>query len=183
MRVFIAFQVNKEVRNQLHRLQLDLQALNRRQKLRWTNPVGFHVTVEFLGQKSLEEVKQISAVLDQVAAEATPFNLWLARIGGFPNASAPKVIHVRVQDEKNEAARLRHQILLPLGISEKAHPWQPHITVARNPQGKYVDGLSLVKCEPITWGIESMYLIKSELQPNGPKYTIISTHNFGQAKL
>lgn len=53
--------------------------------------------------------------------------------------------------------------------------FNPHLTLGRNKFGDKIVGLDKINVEKIFWQVESVELIKSDLFPSGPQYTILQS--------
>jgi 2'-5' RNA ligase len=96
--------------------------------LRWTAPESWHITLQFLGNTSQEQYACVVAQLR--ALHSPPVPICLEALGCFDRAG---ILLARV--------RLTPELLLlqervtaasqPCGFVPEAHPYQPHITLAR----------------------------------------------------
>jgi 2'-5' RNA ligase len=86
-------------------------------------------------------------------------------------------------DKLNQLVTAVHDGLHPLGFPREEKKFHPHITMARAkyPQKKTPDISSFLNTtyDPIPFRIQKIQFISSELFPNGPVYTILGTHFFG----
>lgn len=187
IRAFIAFKVSDEVKDELFRIQEELKKTNPIKStafsdgVNWSNPAGFHVTVEFLGEIEQNRVEEIKNILIKLAPNYHPFSYWLDRIDTFPNKTNPRVINVRVEEEGRVGYSFQENLLKELrqiGLGQDEHPWKPHITLARNKNNEFIEGLDAVKLKKVVWRVDSVELIKSDLLPQGPEYMTLGIFFF-----
>jgi len=93
--------------------------------------------------------------------------------------NSEELTHVEGLDKDKKIQK----ILNPLGFPKNEKKYHPHITIARAkyPQKKTPDISTFLNTsfDPIPFPIKKVQFISSELFPNGPVYTILSTHFFG----
>ena len=158
----------------------------------WANPAGFHVTVEFLGEigeNILEDVIPprgrdhaygVKKILKDVTPKYSAMNFYLDEVAAFPNKANPRVVNVRVGEEGRVGESFQNDLnkeLRKIGLGQDSRLWKPHITLARNKNGEFINGLDSVKLKKVVWKVESVELIKSDLLPNGPRYTVLFSCN------
>jgi len=173
MRLFIAFPISQEVKNELESAFVSLRQTTA-DRLKWTSEDGWHITVAFLGDIDVVETQCIASlreVIETVCKKYRPMNFRLDKIDGFPNIENPNVIVAKAIDESGMASQLQKELvdkLRKIGIEIENRLWKPHITIARNKMGERVTGLDKVKIEPIRWKVNEVILFESELWPSGP---------------
>ncbi len=179
-RVFIAFPISNEAKDELQRIQNELEPLNRRGRIRWSKPEGMHITLAFLGEINEEKIENIKKILENILKKYSGFSYWLSQIDAFPDKEQANVIVVKVAEEGRASAKIQSELALELkkiGLYCDNHPWHPHITLGRNKSHHHVDGLNSVKVGKIVWKVDKIELIKSELSSEGPKYTILESYS------
>lgn len=179
-RVFIAFPVSSEAKEELQKIQNELEPLNRHGRIRWTKPEGMHVTLEFLGEITTDFVTRIAQILKTLSTKYMTFKFKLESVDAFPNKYEPKVIVVKVKDEAGDSYRLQkelHNELQALNLKLDNKNWHPHITLGRNKFHHHVQGLNTIEVKKIVWEVDKVELIESELLPDGPRYKVLSTHS------
>ena len=93
-----------------------------------------HLTVQFLGDVSPEQLDAILPALREAAAGFPAFDLTLAGVGAFPSADRPRVVWVGATDGADRAralARCVAEALTPLGFPPDAGEFVPHQTLFR----------------------------------------------------
>ena len=155
-------------------------------KVRWIKRDQLHLTLKFMGDTPEGSIDDVRGVMQKIANQMTPFKIFIQGVGCFPKIERPRVIWVGLDgqiDKLNHLVTAVHDGLHPLGFPREEKEFHPHITMARAkyPQKKTPDISSFLNTtyEPIPFRIEKIQFISSELFPNGPVYTILGTHFFG----
>jgi 2'-5' RNA ligase len=141
----------------------------------------FHLTLKFLGDTDRNTVDHIVRTIADVAQQHTSFDVELARVDAFPRRERPSVIWVGLSpiEPLIELAGDLESRLEPIGFPRESRPFQPHVTIARikgRPPRELADLFELYGTE--TFGTETVrqiHLYQSELRPQGPEYTVLST--------
>ncbi|MEA1881455.1 MAG: RNA 2',3'-cyclic phosphodiesterase [Candidatus Marinimicrobia bacterium] len=155
-------------------------------KIRWVRKDQLHLTLKFLGDTTQDYIEKIRLTMQKIADQSNPFNLTIKGTGCFPKIERPRVMWAGINGEVDKLNKLVEAIqndLDPLGFPKDSHAYHPHITLgrARYPQKNTPDISQFLKTtfDLIQFRIEKVQFISSELFPNGPVYTILSTHFFG----
>ncbi len=184
IRTFIAIPVPEPV----FRLQDMLKSTvpEKTGKIRWVRKDQLHLTLKFLGDTSEDSIDDVRKVMQKIAGQSTPFEMVIENTGCFPKVERPRVMWAGLDGELEKLNQLVNQVqngLDPLGFPKDEKGYHPHITLARAkyPQKKTPDISTFLKTtyDPIPFRIEKVQFISSELFPNGPVYSILSTHFFG----
>jgi RNA 2',3'-cyclic 3'-phosphodiesterase len=104
--------------------------------LRWAEPIGWHVTLAFLGAMSPAQADRVAAVLRGVATSNPAFTLPTGGVGAFPSRRAARVAWYRVHDDGRLAAMaeaLRSELRI------EAAPFRAHVTLARSSGRRAID--------------------------------------------
>lgn len=139
-----------------------------------------HITLKFLGEIGEDAVSEAKTLLRGVVFPK--FKAKLASVGVFPNESYMRVIWVGAEPEEQFKA-LFEQIeskLKPLlskhGIKND-FDFKAHITLARVKFVKDKEGfkraLKEIKVEKKEFDVNSFFLMKSALTPEGPVYEVV----------
>ena len=172
MRVFIAIKVPEAIKEEISELQRDLDAQN----VRWVAPKNIHLTLKFLGEVPDGQIEAIADAMKSSLPEIKPFNIsFEEEVDGFPNLNRPRVLWIGVKQGKVELIELMQKLnreLSSLGFVAETRKSVPHLTIGRVKKVGRGFGLATLKVCP-TFLAERVYLIKSELTPQGPIYTDI----------
>ena len=127
MRLFIAIQLNDEMKDALVRIQNAMK----RQGVRgnFTRRENLHLTLAFIGEYS--DVELVREVIDQIDFDG--FEIGLDGIGAFGNLWWAGINSADDEELKSVAKRLRHG-LADSGIPFDRKKFSPHITLVRKAQ-------------------------------------------------
>ncbi len=183
LRLFVAVDLPRRVRDAVGRLQGDLRALGLRD-LRWVRPEGIHLTLKFLGDTPAERVPLIEESLGAAVRASAPFRLALGSPGTFGHTRAPRVLWV---DVSGDVARLRElqagveRQLVEAGFAEEEREFSPHLTLARIRQPpspgtaeRVARALEAVSPPNAGFEVEEVVLMRSTLRPEGAVYGRLS---------
>jgi len=134
----------------------------------------FHLTLKFLGEidekKSIEVKKAIESI------KFDPYDITTTSIGIFDDWGNIRTVWLGLKDD-GETKKIYEQLeeeLAKIGFRKEKREFEPHITIARV---KFVENkkeikekIQAIKAEPITFKVERLFFIKSELKPEGPVY-------------
>jgi 2'-5' RNA ligase len=183
MRLFIALDIDEQIRDRIAAFRDEMRALA--SGVRWVGPETFHITLQFLGET--EKVEEIKGAIAKI--NGAPTTVTFRGAGFFPNPQRARVFWVGIDSD----ASLRLLVeaigtaLAPLGFKHDQGPYHPHLTLARagsgrphaRPADKAAPGLQQVraKLETIslpefgTMTAHEFILYQSTLSPTGSRYT------------
>jgi RNA 2',3'-cyclic 3'-phosphodiesterase len=166
MRLFIAIDFNGS-RDALKDVQKDLAAAQGSARISY--PKEYHLTLKFLGD--VQDPQPVIQALQEIRYRS--FKAQLHGIGYFPDARKPRVVWVGVEPKQAFMA-LQQKIEKALNeLFPKDTKFRPHITLGRIKQGR-IDEFNPDMPE-IMVDVNSFKLIMSDLLPDGPKYSTISS--------
>lgn len=186
-RLFIAFPVSPEVEQELRQVQTKFKSLNSQNRIKWVGDEGFHVTIVFLGETDENMIENIKKIFQPKADPPLAgkkyllFTFLLYKIDAFPNQSEPKVIVVKLTEQGSESVNFQHELvkqLQELGLEIEDRRFTPHLTLGRNKFGDKIFGFEKIDINKISWQVNRIELIESELLPSGPSYTVIKSLQF-----
>ena len=152
--------------------------------VRWVSPANLHLTLKFLGDVSEERLPALRAAIAAAAAGGSPFTLTLRGAGVFPSPERPRVIWVGAgagAARLTELALSVEAAVTPLGFAPEGRPFAPHLTVGRiayrTPDREGLRRLLDSACDREwgEWVVPAVHLVRSELFPRGPIYSILQT--------
>ena len=192
IRAFLAVELSQELRADLATVQQELKhriepEMKRDTRISWVQPASLHLTIKFLGNTDEQVIAPLRDALEQAIGSQMAVNVPLERLGAFPRPQSPRVLWVGPSEnwEKGlEAKRITEihgaieQVCEGFSFLRETRPLSPHLTLARIKVGGRQVGVALaqggVLDRPISLGslaIETVVLMKSELQPTGSVYT------------
>jgi 2'-5' RNA ligase len=182
IRAFIAVQLPSDVKQEMGLVADVLAGQIPERSVRWVKPDLMHITLRFLGETAVSKLDAISQAIDNAAKNQAPLKLHLHGTGCFPNAKRPRVIWVGLAGQVPELAAFKRNLdggLVDLGWEMEKRPFKPHLTLGRVKDAKKLRGLSWdvdVKEKEIP--VTAVYLIESQLTPQGSIYTVRHTAHF-----
>jgi len=192
IRTFLAIELPQELRAELAALQQELKQriepeMKREVRISWVQPNKMHLTIKFLGDMDEQVIDPLLGAIEQAMGSQLSVNVPFERIGAFPRPQSPRVLWAgppesweRGVDGKRvaEIHSAIEQACEGVGFLREAKPFSPHLTLARIKAGECLVGGVLTKSgvmdRPLLLGslmMESVVLMKSELQPTGSVYT------------
>jgi len=181
-RIFIAINLPSDVKKQLNLYKDKWQEL----PAKWTNSNNIHITLEFLGNLTDEELGEVCVAVKEVAQIHNSFNISLNKIIYGPlKKIPPRMIWVKGEVSK-ELTLLKNDLQRSLLEIVRFVPdtgiFLPHITLAR------ISAWEWRKIEPeerpdvdenidFIFTVESIEVMESILKKGGPEYTVVESHN------
>lgn len=129
-RCFVAVPIGADLRSALARAVGGWAATPEGERLRWTDPDGWHVTLAFLGSTDPERVPAIAGAVEDAVAGVDPFELATGAVGAFPSPNAARVVIYRIADPDERLAQLALAVREALHVDDGS-PFRAHITLAR----------------------------------------------------
>ena len=99
----------------------------------WTNPTNWHVTLFFLGATPESQVAILEQLIGKAFSDLQPFTSQLSGVGVFPEKGKPRVIWMSLDNLQplNAGYALLAELLLKNEFHFDPKPLKPHLTVAR----------------------------------------------------
>lgn len=172
MRLFIAVELPKDVLDHFEFLQSKLKSNMVDQTFSWHQ----HITLKFLG--NLDSADEVIGLLKKVSFDS--FEVSLSKSGVFPSEDNVRVVWVGVEPEKPlvDLQKKVDDVLAPLSIRND-HEFHPHITLSRvkfvKDKLEFKKILRMMHPDQIKFSVDSFKLIKSDLTPMGPIYTVLAS--------
>lgn len=175
-RVFIALTFEDEVIKEVARIQEILGSWKFHGKL--TELENLHLTLKFLGEIDEKRLNDVRDVLKSIKEKS--FEGKLDHAGVFNVKGNPKIVWIKLNGKG--IFDLQKKIDEALSIYfNKEERFMSHLTIARikyvNDKigfKKYVENMGV---KEISFKIKSFQLIKSELKPSGPVYTVLEEYS------
>ncbi len=185
MRVFIAIDIDEQIRKGLGRLQNELQSKVdiKRGDVKWVNPDRMHLTLKFLGEINDRQVVDVCDITKEVASRHESFELDVETVGYFGGRSA-RVLWVGVGQNCENLLQLQSDLEQQLSLAgwpKETRKFSGHLTLCRVRNSK-----AGVKLAQVTEGYkdfklgtipaDSVSVYQSELTPKGPVYTVLGNY-------
>ncbi|MEZ0344694.1 MAG: RNA 2',3'-cyclic phosphodiesterase [Caldimicrobium sp.] len=183
VRAFLAIDLPKELKKKLS--ELSKIEPPGRAKLKWVEEENFHITLHFFGNITEKLAEKILKKCKEAFEEVFPFTLEITEIGFFANKGIPRVIWMGVEDPSENLLKIHKAlkgVLKKLKLEESKEGFHPHITLFRIKKldelesfQRFFEDLKRASqgYRGLKIPVREIILFKSELSPNGPKYTPI----------
>lgn len=175
-RCFIAIPLPEEIKNELYFIKEDIKKLYPKAEIKYVAEKESHLTLEFLGEISDEQIEIAKEVINEASQSFSPFVYFLEKVSAFPILEQAKIIIVSLREDGSLGLRVQRFIsdkLKAKGLALTDRAFTPHLTLGRV---KKEDGLDLsklldLKVEPLFFLAKEIVLYESELRLEGPHYT------------
>ena len=187
MRTFVAIELDEHCRSRLRSAIETLSSVAG--GVRWVRPDAIHLTLKFMGELPEQDLPVAVSCMGSVTAEAEPFSMLLSGLSGFPPTGVPKVIHVMVEEPTGALQSLQRgmesALTRQLRIKREERRFIPHVTLGRvrkRAECPRLEGLhaALPDQEFGQVMVDSIVMMKSDLNPSGPIYTVLQRFPLGQ---
>ena len=178
-RIFIAINLPEDIKKQL----VDHQSKWLDLPCRWTKKDNLHITLEFLGYLTDEELMELSQKTKEMASEKKVFDIHLNKICYGPPDKKPysgtKPLTGRLDKVENRPPRM----VWVVGERIKELNLTPHITLGR------IKTWQFRQIEPeerpevneeidLTFEVKSIEIMESQLKKGGPEYILLESCPF-----
>lgn len=185
-RIFCAIELPADLRARLQDHVRQLRAEVPDVAASWTRIENVHLTLKFFGNVAVKRIEKISAAVSSVIKQFSTFEIEIGCTGVFPKASRPQVLWIGVNDPSGKLAELQHLLeteFAVAGFEKEGRAFNPHLTIARirRPEGarQLAEAHLRTEFKPQQLKIHELIVFRSELSPQGSKYTSISRHRSG----
>lgn len=186
VRCFVCVELGQPVRERLSRWVARFRPMA--PELRWVRDDAYHITLKFCGEIPYTHLYKLENALEHGLnlKRIRAFPLELAGVGAFPGFRQPRVLWAGIGGEDYQVQRVASVVesaAVAAGIEREKRPFHPHVTLARVPPTAElpVGVLREMNNSSGSWGewsVSSITLMRSELLPEGPRYTPISILEF-----
>jgi 2'-5' RNA ligase len=182
-RVFIAINLPEEIKKQLAKYENKWPEL----PAKWTPKDNLHITLEFLGDLTDQEIGDTCQIVKEVVKNHKSFSINLTKVlYGPPQKNPPRMIWVEGEKSKeleNLKSDLQECLLEKVRFRpEEGRGFSPHITLARISEWEFkkMDSEEIPEINEnidLNFSVESIEVMESQLKRGGPQYTILESHN------
>ncbi|MGA9780347.1 MAG: RNA 2',3'-cyclic phosphodiesterase [Verrucomicrobiia bacterium] len=188
-RLFVAISIPEAIRNEMIRVQHELQPVAPQGVVRWTKPEQFHLTLRFFGDVSSDCLTALRESVRAVCSGESALHLQAQGVGFFPNARSPRVIWIGITDGENRLADFQRKIedaVQPFSAGPGSERFAGHVTLGRFNQHKWLDineliagGETMKSWKFGEWTVREVEIIRSELLATGSRYTLLAAIRLG----
>lgn len=155
------------------------------ERISWTRPEQYHVTIRFLGDTGIDSVRRISAALKADMEVPNARKVELSGLASFGPRKRPRVIWTGFE-EKVFFGSLKEDldhVLDSCGIPMEDQPFRAHLTLGRirslKDQGNFHGVLQEMQRDFAgTVLFDRMVFFRSILGPSGPEYQVLEELRF-----
>ncbi len=161
----------------------DIRSGLKGEKIKWTLPSQFHITLQFLGDTETSDIKNINYCIEEITKKFNPFTLKVGGPGVFKNMSNPRVFWLDIQTSST-IGELKMQLdksIEIFGYKPDSRPFKPHLTIGRIKNIKDTENLSHIIeryknaiFQEIV--IDHVVFYESILKKEGPEYVVLERH-------
>lgn len=176
IRSFIAIELDDSLKHTLKAVQVSLA--RELPEFRWVDVNGIHLTLKFLGEVEESKLKEVHAQLAEICQTINFFTIRLKSVGCFLRGGGHGIVWVGVEElvELSRFHQLVEESMNRLGFEKEKQRFKPHLTLGRSKTIKDKARLHKVvekrkDCEIGVLRVDSVSLMKSELRPQGARYT------------
>jgi 2'-5' RNA ligase len=181
IRIFLAITLPDEIKSALADASRKLQTSSA--DVKWVKSENFHITIKFLGDVKPDMLNTITECIRAVLCEVKSFNVRISGVGAFMKSGAPNIIWAGIQQDSGRLGTISGKIddsLSTLGFEKENRSFSAHITLGRARSARGAEKLRdlLISMKDINIGfmkVNSISIMKSDLKPDGPVYSILNT--------
>jgi len=192
IRAFIAIDLTAEIQQRLEDVMVNYKAQLGSVPIRWVPAGNIHLTLKFLGDVSIANLKILTDMLQTEISGHHQFEISIGGSGAFPSPHRPRVIWIGVEAPQ-ELIAVQNGIetsTAHLGYAREERAFSPHLTlgrVSRNATSQDVrmisKALDLIKVGFLgATCVQKIHLYRSDLQPTGAVYTQIFSASLNDKK-
>ncbi len=186
IRTFIGFELPENIISAIGSVQEGLKSYGL--KVRWVRPKNIHLTLKFLGDIKVFDIKNVGQVITESVKENGPISLQAKGIGLFPGIKRPRVIWIGLAGQMEPLIGLQKNLdenLERIGFPKENRPFKGHLTLGRikgklNPKTLADAIKEFERFESEVFDLSRIILFKSELTPKGSIYTELMSASLGQ---
>ena len=185
MRVFIAIDLDDEIRAGLGDLQQQLQnkADIKKGDVKWVAPKNIHLTLKFLGEIRDKQVVDVCNIVKDVASRHKSFELDIESVGCFGGKSA-RILWVGIGKGIDSLLQLQkdlEQQLASSGWPTEQREFTGHLTLCRVKNTRAGVELAAMTEDYKDFKLgtilaDSISVYQSQLTPSGPMYTVLGNY-------
>ncbi len=178
IRSFVAVPTPPMIIERIMALMTDLRSVP--SDVKWEHAEKLHITLKFLGSMEESDLQSFSALLSEKARTISPFEYAYEGIGAFPNLEHPRVYWVGTSDARALIGLngIVEQLARRFSVAQDDRPFHPHVTIGRAKGSRGINLLTArvksLTFEPVAAHCSEILLMKSDLEPTGSRYSVLS---------
>lgn len=171
--------IGDAVRLTLARIQDELRRTH--PGIKWVAPENIHLTLAFLGDIFPEQTGPLAGELDGATRNIRPFTCTAEGLGTFGPPQSPRVVWAGINqgaDALIELQKVVAETVCKFGLKPEDRLFHPHLTLARVKFARTSRHLrerlaSMPAPSPVAFQVSAVQLMRSQLLPAGPTYTVV----------
>jgi 2'-5' RNA ligase len=186
LRSFIAIELPDTAKSALENIQRGFGKCGA--DVRWVNAENIHLTLKFLGNIKEEMVDDIVGIIESACSLINRFELKIKGLGMFPNSRSPRVLWVGISGggDLYDLQKGIENGMASLGFAVENRSFKPHLTLGRFKSRVGIECLRDIvrqheEDDYLTVHVKSVVLMRSDLQPSGPRYYKIAEFPLGRS--
>lgn len=176
-RIFVAVDISADAKRKVSDHVEQLKSEFPKIRAGWEKPEKLHLTLKFPGDTDANQLKNLSEIVGEIAAQIPKFNLQLSETGVFPSQRKARILWIDVKDESESLARI-NEILetecAKIGFAKETRGFKPHLTIARLREPaksqELIEKHLQKEFEPVGFEVGEILIYESRLQPAGSIY-------------
>lgn len=179
VRAFVALELPEALRREIGELQARLRP--RLGSIRLARPEGAHLTLRFLGDTSPAQVEALREPLARAATACPPCALRVRGLGTFPDRGSPRVLWLGLEPPEAvlELQAACERAAVAAGFPREDRAFTPHLTLGRWRERDRRPELPSADLGEAP--VRALVLFRSELRPEGSRYTPLARFPLGAA--
>ena len=178
IRLFVALIIPEEIKEKIVNLRNNV--IPNPFDYHWEKVEKLHLTLKFIGEVEDHLVENIADEISFIS-EFKAFNCTLSNFGFFYSGKIPKILWLglRINEEIFDLTRRLNEKLIKFDIPKEKRKFVPHLTIMRVKKKlntNFINSFENCKLPETEFKTDSVSLIKSELHPDGSKYTKIKNY-------
>jgi len=150
---------------------------------RWTPQHHLHITLNFLGDITQQEIASVCRHLEAQIAISEPFQVELAGMGAFPKPDRPRILWLGVAAGAKAITQIHDRVqnsLQSLGLDADRQKFSPHATLARLKKKRRFSpdvAAEIAQQSQRQFGsfdVSEIVIFESILERSGPRYQPLS---------
>jgi 2'-5' RNA ligase len=186
VRSFLAIELPEEILHKIADIQMCLKKNIQGGVISWVRPEGIHLTLKFFGNIFMDNVVNISRVVENTLADVKPLSLGVKDVGVFPDVIRPRVIWLGINGDVAPLSNIRKAMdpgFHGYGFKREERPFRPHLTLGRIKSPRGMSGLAVLlegggNYFAGHFQTKELTLFRSELTSGGAIYTKLAQFPF-----
>jgi len=179
-RLFFGISLTPEIRDVLDDLQKQLQKSAWDNKVKWSKPDNFHITLRFIGNSKAENIIALQERAEKIAEDTESFSIDLGGLKLFPSSEHSRVLVVDVlrSNELLNLAKKLEEMVCVCGFTPESRPYNPHLTLGRTKANLKLNPVELPSIKTHSMEVSSFILFDSIHQGHNRIYQKLKIFNF-----